>query len=399
MKKVVFRAPVLTQSGYGVHARQVARWLLERKDIDLRFNAVPWGDTPWILDRTAHGGLVGAVMDRTAVPERLGPSDVSLQLLLPNEWDPSLAGTNVGMTAGVETDRCSPEWTAACTKMSRIVVPSRHAQASLGTLPTGLVCVVPESFSDAVGAREPGTATTKVLSDDAPAQNVLVFGQITGSNPHNDRKNTFFAVKWLCELLAGKPVDGPTGKPAEVGIVLKTNAGRSTLIDRDIVVNMLRALLTEVRRGPRPQLTLIHGDMTDSEVADLYLDERITLLAAPTRGEGFGLPILEAAASGLPVVATGWSGHTDFMASKHTKGQLDYRLVDVHPSRVDGKIFVKGARWAEPSEADFKRRVMDVLHDPHAHRARAVSHARELRGTHSFSAIAAAYDAALGDLL
>lgn len=393
MKKVVFRAPVLTQSGYGVHARQIARWLLTRPGIDLRFNAVPWGDTPWVLNRDAFDGLAGAVMDRTAPQERLGPGDVSLQLQLPNEWDPALAGTNVGLTAGVETDRCSSAWSAACCSMTRVVVPSKHTEACLraGGPITTKVCVVPEAFSDAVGTRTLSSQSpVKVLSDDMPAVNVLVFGQLTGSNPHNDRKNMFFAVKWLCELLADKP---------GVGIVLKTNAGRSTLIDRDIVTSMLRGLLSEVRRGPGPQLTLVHGDMSDEEVADLYRDERIALLAAPTRGEGFGLPILEAAASGLPVVVTGWSGHTDFMASSHVKSHLDYRLADVHPSRIDGKIFVKGARWAEPSEADFKRRVADILNKPGLHRTLACAHARELRKTHSFEAIAAAYDAALGDLL
>jgi len=40
---------------------------------------------------------------------------------------------------------------------------------------------------------------------------------------------------------------------------------------------------------------------------------QVKALVALTRGEGYGLPILEAAASGLPVIATGWSGHMDFL--------------------------------------------------------------------------------------
>jgi glycosyltransferase involved in cell wall biosynthesis len=86
-------------------------------------------------------------------------------------------------------------------------------------------------------------------------------------------------------------------------------------------------------------------------------DPKIKALVALTRGEGYGLPILEAAASGLPVIATGWSGHLDFL--KHGKFiSIYYQLGEVHPSRVDNKIFVPGARWAHPSEEDFKKRVL-----------------------------------------
>ena len=37
----------------------------------------------------------------------------------------------------------------------------------------------------------------------------------------------------------------------------------------------------------------------------------------PTRGEGFGRPLLEAMAAGVPVIATRWGGHTDFLDDQH----------------------------------------------------------------------------------
>jgi hypothetical protein len=210
-KKVILRAPVLTQSGYGVHSRQVAAWLIGRGDLELSINAMPWGDTPWHVDAKALDGLVGAIMERTSPSNALkGQGSVSFQLQLPHEWDPNLADVNVGLTAGVETDRCHPEWIAACNRMSAVVVPSKHVETCLrasGNI-TVPIHVIPESWCapcispDDQLPRLPGFST---------GRNVLLFGQLTGTNPYNDRKNTFFGVRWLCELLADEP---------DVGIVI-----------------------------------------------------------------------------------------------------------------------------------------------------------------------------------
>jgi glycosyltransferase involved in cell wall biosynthesis len=175
-----------------------------------------------------------------------------------------------------------------------------------------------------------------------------LFGQLTGNNPHNDRKNILFTIKWLCESFKDDP---------EVGIILKTNSGRNTKIDRNLVMKVLSSVLAEVRKGPYPKLHFLHGEMNDFEVANLYRNPSVKALVSLTRGEGYGLPILEAAASGLPVITTNWSGQLDFL--QHTKFiGIDYSLVNLHPSRVDNKIFVQGSRWAEPNENDFKKKIL-----------------------------------------
>ena len=237
-KSVLLRAPVLTQSGYGVHARQVAAWLLSREEVDLHVQALPWGDTPWLIDKEAHGGLVGRLLERTVDPS--GKSyDATVQLQLPNEWDPKFSSVNIGITAGVETDRCNPTWVEKCNAMSMVIVPSEHAKRSI--LASGDVTVpfhvVPESFSTELL----GTERTSVddLEFSTPF-NFLIFGQLTGNNPENDRKNIFYTIKWLCEAFQDDK---------EVGIVVKTNAGRNTKIDRRLVSQTLSSLLREVKIG------------------------------------------------------------------------------------------------------------------------------------------------------
>ena len=386
-KKVLLRAPVLTQSGYGVHSRQVARWLLGRHDVELEVQALPWGDTPWLINPDLHAGLVGRLMERTVDPSGRY-YDATVQLQLPNEWDPNLSKVNIGITAGVETDRCNPAWVSACNAMSMVIVPSKHAASCLTNTAqvTSKLVVVPEAYTDAIKEKAHTTVDDLGLST---SFNFLVFGQLTGNNPENDRKNIFYTIKWLCETFKNDE---------DVGIVVKTNAGRNTTIDRKLINNTFRTIVGEAKKGPFPKIYLLHGDMSDAEVASLYRHPKVKALVTLTRGEGYGLPILEAAAAGLPVIATGWSGHMDFLS--HGKFiDVAYKLEDVHQSRIDGAIFVPGSKWAAPIEDDFKRKVTKFRTASTIPREWAASLAEVIGKKYSQEAIAASYEEATRGIL
>ena len=195
MKKVLLRAPLLSKSGYGVHCRQVFRYLLNKKDIDLKVQILSWGITPWYLKEEDLGGLVGEIIKKSDVPPGY-KFDVTVQVQLPNEWDPSLGKFNVGITAGVETDTANPAWpNTYCQNMDMVIVPSQHSKNSLlkKSSTSTPVHVVPESYYDEVIDDPSEILDLKLKSD----FNFLTVGVLTGMTPETDRKNLMYQIKWL----------------------------------------------------------------------------------------------------------------------------------------------------------------------------------------------------------
>ena len=343
MKSVIIRGPLLSLSGYGTHSRQICKWLFKKNNIKISTQLLPWGMTPWLINPEFELGMIGEIMKASTSPNFPNQYDVSFQIQLPNEWDPKIAKYNIGVSAFVETDKCNPAWIESCNKMQHIVVPSHFVKQTIER--TGKVnvpiSVIPESFYDCILNDSLSSTVDLNLST---SFNFLIFGQVTGNNPFNDRKNTYFMIKWLCEQFCDDK---------DVGIIIKTNHGTNSTIDKKLTENMILKLLKEVRKGEYPKFYILHGQLNQEEIASVYQNPKIKALVAATRGEGFGLPLLEAAASGLPVIATNWSGHLDFMKlGKFIK--LNYELKPIHETKIDNQIFIKGTHWAEPKESDFK---------------------------------------------
>ena len=82
--------------------------------------------------------------------------------------------------------------------------------------------------------------------------------------------------------------------------------------------NTAQQLLVEARQGKAyyPNVVVIEEDLTDGQLKALM--EMSHALVAPSRGEGFGLPIAEAMLSGVPVIATAYGGHMDFCDAENT---------------------------------------------------------------------------------
>ena len=346
MLNVVLRAPLLSISGYGVHCRQVFKWLESRKDVNVFTQVVQWGNTSWMIDPDEKNGLIKRIISCSQdYPHQF---DVSFQVQLPDEWDPRLATKNIGISAFVESDKCNPTWIEATNKMDAVIIPSNHIQQTIlntGSVSTPLF-VIPEWYHEEID----NDSIEELDIDFETNFNFLSVAQFTGHDPETDRKNLYYTVKWFCEAFRDDP---------DTGLIIKTNHGRGTKIDRQITKNKIRALVGEVRHGKFPKIHVLHGNLTADEIVSLYRHPKIKCLLSLTRGEGFGLPLLEAAASSLPVMTTNWSAHLDFL--NHGKFiPIDFSLVPIPQSKIDNRIFLSGMKWANPLEQDFKKKVVKL---------------------------------------
>jgi glycosyltransferase involved in cell wall biosynthesis len=384
MKKVVLRAPCLTQSGYGVHSRQVARWLINLADQDkikLSIQCVPWGDTSWFLNPELCDGLIGKIM-KYSVGDSSHSADVSFQLILPNEWDPNIATYNVGLTAGVETTRCNPAWIQAINQMDEVIVPSTHIENTFrgsGFLHKKIT-VIPEAFPDALLEESNIDTNTFEFETDF---NLLVFGQLTAGDPVLDRKNIYKTLQSIIETFRGKE---------DVGIILKSNLGKNTILDYKALQGIITSVMDSLNHDGTPKVYLLHGTLSNEEVRDLYYHPTVKALVTLTRGEGFGLPVLEAAACGVPVVATNWSSYKDFMKGDAFDLRVKYDLEPISPKRVDNAIFVPGAKWAEAKLESSRENLERLYRYPAIYRRRAEDHKKFIIENYSFETIEKTYN-------
>lgn len=117
-----------------------------------------------------------------------------------------------------------------------------------------------------------------------------------------------------------------------------------------------------------PHIVLLHDRLSDAEMPSLF--RACDAYVSPTRGEGWGRPLMEALACGLPVIASRWSGQLAFLDDSNA-WLVDGGLVPV-PDDVDIPVF-RGGRWFDPDIDALIAAMREVAGAPIAARARATA--------------------------
>tara|TARA_B100000131_G_scaffold318971_1_gene363913 strand:- start:8923 stop:10941 length:2019 start_codon:yes stop_codon:yes gene_type:complete len=374
-QRVLVKAPILTQSGYGEHGRLVLRALRSQENIfDIYLHALEWGHTSWHWEDTEERAWIDGLLQKTIhYLHNGGQFDMSLQVTIPGEWE-KIAPINIGVTAGIETDLCSAEWLSKTGVVDKIITISEHARDvflnSLHTvsdpetgMPVELKCEAPVDIVHyPVRQFDPGEIDLNLTTD-------FNFLSIVQWGP---RKNIENMVSWFVDAFKNRE---------NVGLILKTNLAKNCLLDRRTVTNKLQNLLNKFP-DRKCKVYLLHGYLKDEEMSALYQHDKVKALISLTHGEGFGLPMFEAAYYGLPIVATDWSGQKDFLympvADKKGKiknkamfSRVDFTLEKVQQHAVWAGVVEAESKWAFPKETSFKKNIKQICDDHGRHVKRA----------------------------
>ena len=357
MKKVLLRGPVLTRSGYGEHARFVLEALLKNPDFDVYVVPLNWGQSNWLFEDSEKRTEIDNLIQKTATTNE--SFDLSIQVTIPNEWE-KIAPINIGVCAGIETDKVSMAWIKKANDMDRVIVVSEHAKSgftktkySFGTAKD--IIFKCETPVDVVHYGVKNLETTKLDLGLEHDFNFLTVAQL------GPRKNLINTLKWFVEEF----------REEKVGLVIKAHWMNNSLIDRRRLVDTLKNVL-EGTEDRKCSVHLVHGNMTDEEIHSLYVHPKIKAYITATHGEGFGLPIFEAAYSGLPVVAPSWSGQVDFLSApvKNEKSgkvrktalyeKVAYELATPESEALWKDVIENDSKWCYPKENKFKAAIRNV---------------------------------------
>ena len=346
-------APVATRSGYGAHSRDICRALIKLDRYDVKIWPVRWGNTPMNalhIDDPNDKIIIDRLLQSPELPNQ---PEIHIHVVIPNEFSP-VAKYNIGITAGLETTACPPQWIEGMNRMNLNIVPSKFVKGTLDSISFDIQDEQTKQVKGVLKNEKPievlfeGVDTSiykktrefsKSLVDEMDkideTFNFLYVGHWLQGGLGKDRKDTCMLVKVFCETFKNMK-----RKP---GLIMKTSGAGFSVLDRESLLKKIKDVKDTVR-GDLPNVYLLHGDFTDEEMNELYNHPKVKSHISLTHGEGFGRPLLEATISEKPVIASNWSGHVDFL-KKPNAVLIGGSLQNIEKGSFPDDFFIEGSQW------------------------------------------------------
>lgn len=340
---LLFRGPVKTRSGYGAHSRDLLESLYLMNMFDIKIDSCMWGSTPMTAlesNNTFHKWIEeNIITSLNEVPY------IYIQVTVPNEFK-RMGKFNIGVTAGIETTIAPKDWVDGCNNMDLVIATSKFSRdVLLSTVynenehNTGKLVKqyrIEKPIEVLFEGVNPLVYNNKYENFDLDIKEDFAFlfvGHWLKGNLGQDRKDVGMLIKCFANSFKDSEV-----KPA---LILKTSSANFSIKERESFRKKISDLVKDISNPP--SIYLLFGELTDSEMNQLYNHPKVKSMVSITKGEGFGRPLLEFTMTGKPVIASNWSGHKDFLPMDNAI-MLGGSLTEVDESAVDTFI-LKGSKW------------------------------------------------------
>jgi hypothetical protein len=359
---LVFQGPIFTRSGYGDHCRDLMKSLRKMDKYDIKIIPLRWGNTPQnqVSDQDEFGRWM---LERVIASIEQKP-DVFMQVSVANEFEPK-GHYNIGVTAGVETTIAPKDFIDGSNKMNLIIVPSNFTKQNLGGTvyqqkdnTTGQIVgeiktstpieVLFEGVDTEIFSKGSGKDVLPNVKEDF---NFLIVGHWLKGDLGQDRKDIGMAIKTFATVFQYLPKD------KRPGLIVKTSHAGFSVIDREATREKIEGVLKSFG-DKAPSVYLLHGDMEEGDMSNLYHHPKVKAMISFAKGEGYGRPMAEFTLTGKPIIASGWSGQMDFLPV-NSSVLLEGSLTQVHESAAD-QFCMKEAQWFTVNYSSAANKIYDV---------------------------------------
>jgi glycosyltransferase involved in cell wall biosynthesis len=319
---LLFQAPIATRSGYGDHSRDILKSIFDLDRYDVKIVPTRWGNTP--QDQIDPQTEFGQKILSNIVTQLDRQPDIFIQVSVANEFK-RVGKYNIGITAGVETTIAPQEFIQGGNQMDLIITPSEFTK---NTLVKTSYDQVDKNTKQKVGElklEKPvevlfegvntevfnGKCSKSILDNIDTDFNFLFVGHWLAGDLGHDRKDVGMMIKTFCTVFKDLP------KKQQPGLILKTSQAGFSVMEREGVSNRIKEVTKQFGENC-PPIHLVFGDLSESELNDLYSDKKVKAKIMFTKGEGYGRPLAEFATTGKPIIVSKWSGYTDFLSEENT---------------------------------------------------------------------------------
>lgn len=358
--RLTVSCPIDTYSGYGARSRDFVKALLATGKYDVSILGQRWGNTRFgYLEDHDEQELISLI-----IPNLTAQPEVWIQITVPNEFQP-VGKYNIGVTAGIESTMCHHSWIEGCNRMDLLLTSSNHSKKVFEEAKIDIVDPKTNQPQKQIKLEKPievlfeGVDVGKYYSVKTQSNHgvqaaldsiteqycYLTVGHWMQGDFGHDRKNIGYTVKSFLESFKNKQK-----KPA---LILKVSQANSSIMDRERILDKIDAIKKTVK-GSLPNIYLLHGEISDDDMNILYNHPKVKVMISLTKGEGYGRPLAEFATTGKPIIASGWSGQTDFL-DRNESILIGGTIDKLHGSSVVKDVLIPESAWFTPSDVDVNR--------------------------------------------